>query len=50
MIKGELKGDQLDKYNAETLQEWNTAALTQCNHCKRSGVEKFLATEGGFNR
>jgi hypothetical protein len=35
VIKGELKGEQLDQYNTQALQDWNTAALSGCEHCKR---------------
>ena len=35
VIKGEIKGQDLDKYNATALKDWNDAALVACEHCKR---------------
>jgi hypothetical protein len=35
VIKGELKGADLDKYNATALKDWNDVALVACEHCAR---------------
>ena len=35
VISGELKGDELDKYNSAALEDWNKAALQPCEFCQR---------------
>ena len=35
VISGELKGEELNKFNGEVLQEWNDTALVPCDHCGR---------------
>ena len=35
VISGELKGEELNKFNGEVLQEWNDTALVPCGHCGR---------------
>ena len=35
VIKGEIKGDELNKFNAAALKDWNDVALVACEHCKR---------------
>ena len=35
VISGELKGEDLYKFNGEVLQEWNDSALVPCDNCAR---------------
>ena len=35
VISGELKGEDLYKFNGEVLQEWNDSALVACDNCAR---------------
>ena len=41
VISGELKGEELNKFNGEVLQEWNDTALVPCNHCGRCDILSF---------
>merc|ERR1711936_583760 len=43
VISGELKGEDLYKFNAAALQDWNDAALLPCEFCKRTFLPTSLA-------
>ena len=42
VISGELRGEELYKFNGEVLQEWNDSALVPCNNCRRTFLPSSL--------
>ena len=44
MISGELRGEELYKFNGEVLQEWNDSALVPCENCKRTFLPSSLVS------
>ena len=44
VISGELKGEELYKFNGEVLQEWNDSALVPCQNCRRTFLPSSLVS------
>ena len=44
VINGELKGEELYKFNGEVLQEWNDSALVPCQNCQRTFLPSSLVS------
>ena len=44
VISGELRGEELYKFNGEVLQEWNDTALVPCENCKRTFLPSSLVS------
>ena len=44
VISGELRGEELNKFNGEVLQEWNDSALVPCENCKRTFLPSSLVS------
>ena len=42
MIKGEVKGDQLQEYNTNAFKDFNEKALSECPNCHRTFLPRPL--------
>ena len=42
VIKGEIKGDQLQEYNSNAFKDFNEKALAECPNCRRTFLPKPL--------